>query len=1096
MRSLSVFAIAICARSAVAGQSPFTFGRAPQVDSDIGWDQYNSQIYETTNSDVSTYASTIVSTLSSSPYHTTFLRLLQRAKCIPMLAHMENATVFAPTDQAWKEWAERNTPGLSISDADHGESVNGWLGPGGLDEWFRDEEEVILSRVAVSGDEGMERRIMDNQNWALRQHLLYHMFNYTLPLSSFLPSDVSNVTLQTTLLYPLKEQPPLPPVPEPGTPWLPQGGEGLLGGHGQRLRIARVGSKEGGEKGKVGVEWDGEGGVEIWDGKGWAKGNDSANEVPGARWVRNGVVVGIDGVLDMPPSIEEIIRTHPSLSYLSSILSLSSPPTPLPSSFSSTPHLTVFAPSNEAFMEGFDDIEKGYLKGPYGEEGVGRIVSQTVILGKDGNGVVWSDTLGEKNSEFDAISGEHLEISSSSSFIITVNNTSPSTPDILASNGVIHILPSLILSPSFNLLNSAEKMLLSLNATQFVSLMRSANLSEEYIGKDSKGGYTLLAPTDDVLDVLDKWDGLSTKVARELSNTFSDVSEKPSFPDPSPLSALLRYHILPQRLLPTDIVDGQLLSTELQTSSLKGARQKLRVEVAEKDGKEGKGKARSGWETVGQGEVRFGGATVLGKPVKSGNNVIYLISTLLSLPDTMLQTAVSDLQLSTFIAALYASDLAKTTKRLPAITYFIPQNPAFTDLGLAMEWLLTADGKDDLRKVVKYHMVEGIVYSEDVEDGKRIYQTVEGGDVVIERAKPPHGHGPGIITIGSPTKWPSHDSGSSLPSNGELYPANITLADSLTDTGVIHTIDQVVLPSDVDLTVGKLIKGSKQLTMSDLMVRAGLGWILEGREPSKEEVQKAELEGRVRSWDEDEDGDGDEGKEDDLAYPAYIVLCPSDKAFSKLNLTHYISTPPALLSLLKLHIIPSSSLSLSSSLSSAVPPQNGQPLALNDDSIYKTLLSTSSKYGDLAFRGTGDGNWIVGIKDARGGGRVRGDSARVGMAGRASVRWKNPRTSATSNSDDNGEEEKDPKHRDGRDRLWEGGMTLGGGVMMIDSVLIPYEPSWFSRWGLLTITLAGISILLLAAAGSIGYWFWTRRKDDYMPILVEEDGEPEGEEHA
>lgn len=331
-------------------------------------------------------------------------------------------------------------------------------------------------------------------------------------------------------------------------------------------------------------------------------------------------------------STEEIIRTHPSLSYLSSILSLSSPPTPLPSSFSSTPHLTVFAPSNEAFMEGFDDIEKGYLKGPYGEEGVGRIVSQSVILGKDGKGVVWSDTLGKKNSEcwyslflcyllliftVDAISGERLEISSSSPFIITVNNTSPSTPDILASNGVIHILPSLILPPSFNLLNSAEKMLLSLNATQFVSLMRSANLSEEYIGKDSKGGYTLLAPTDDVLDVLDKWDGLSTKGTRELSNIFSGISKKPSFPDPSPLSALLRYHILPQRLLPTDIVDGQRLSTELQTSSLNGARQRLRVDVAEKDGKEGKGKARSGWETVGQGEVRFGGATVLGKPGKS-----------------------------------------------------------------------------------------------------------------------------------------------------------------------------------------------------------------------------------------------------------------------------------------------------------------------------------------------------------------------------------------------------------------------------------------------------------------------------------------------
>lgn len=50
-------------------------------------------------------------------------------------------------------------------------------------------------------------------------------------------------------------------------------------------------------------------------------------------------------------------------------------------------------------MERFDDIEKEYLEGPYGEEGVGRIVSQSVILGKDGKGVVWSDTLGKNDSQ-------------------------------------------------------------------------------------------------------------------------------------------------------------------------------------------------------------------------------------------------------------------------------------------------------------------------------------------------------------------------------------------------------------------------------------------------------------------------------------------------------------------------------------------------------------------------------------------------------------------------------------------------------------------------------------------------------------------------
>lgn len=99
----------------------------------------------------------------------------------------------------------------------------------------------------------------------------------------------------------------------------------MLGGHGQRLRIARAGSTEGGKRGKVDVDWKGQGGAEFWDGGGWnsnengttlrnssAKGRkgdhgDSGGveqrNVTGIRWVRNGVVVGVDSVLDMPPSI-------------------------------------------------------------------------------------------------------------------------------------------------------------------------------------------------------------------------------------------------------------------------------------------------------------------------------------------------------------------------------------------------------------------------------------------------------------------------------------------------------------------------------------------------------------------------------------------------------------------------------------------------------------------------------------------------------------------------------------------------------------------------------------------------------------------------
>lgn len=77
--------------------------------------------------------------------------------------------------------------------------------------------------------------------------------------------------------------------------------------------------------------------------------------------------------------------------------------------------------------------------------------------------------------------------------------------------------------------------------------------------------------------------------------------------DVSPLQALLQYHILPGRLLPSDLKNGMLLGTERRTSALGAGRQRLRVDVSER-------LDRTHWENVGEGEIRFGGATVLGKP--------------------------------------------------------------------------------------------------------------------------------------------------------------------------------------------------------------------------------------------------------------------------------------------------------------------------------------------------------------------------------------------------------------------------------------------------------------------------------------------------
>lgn len=252
---------------------------------------------------VATFSETIVSTLSASTQHTTFLTLLQRAKCIPLLAHLNSSTVFAPTDQAWREWDEKHRP-------KKGDAVSfGWLSDEGLDPW-------------LASDSAGDDTNFDNQNWALRQHLLYHMLNYTLPAEAFIAGNGTKITTETTLLFPLAEEPNHTPVPPPGPPWLPRGGEGMLSGHGQRLRLAKGGSDEGADRGMVGVDWLGKDGVSIWDGSGWkSEGNDTSAmkkhkdkgkkgkddeplpEVTGLRWVKNGVVVGVEGVLEPPPSV-------------------------------------------------------------------------------------------------------------------------------------------------------------------------------------------------------------------------------------------------------------------------------------------------------------------------------------------------------------------------------------------------------------------------------------------------------------------------------------------------------------------------------------------------------------------------------------------------------------------------------------------------------------------------------------------------------------------------------------------------------------------------------------------------------------------------
>ena len=190
----------------------------------------------------STSSTTLLEALSADSDYTRLIRLLQRARLIPTLAKLNGTTLFAPTNKAIEHHAAGNSHwGSKFSDDD------------------------------------LER---DNIQEKLRQELLYHMLNGTLP--PFPEQEQFTVQVHDTLHYPHKSIDPPAGVPPPSPPWIPKP-QGTLGGRPQRLRLT------GRDKDVwVGVDAFGKGGIKA------AKPRVD---------VTNGVLIGIDGVLEPPSSL-------------------------------------------------------------------------------------------------------------------------------------------------------------------------------------------------------------------------------------------------------------------------------------------------------------------------------------------------------------------------------------------------------------------------------------------------------------------------------------------------------------------------------------------------------------------------------------------------------------------------------------------------------------------------------------------------------------------------------------------------------------------------------------------------------------------------
>ena len=135
---------------------------------------------------------------------------------------------------------------------------------------------------------------------------------------------------------------------------------------------------------------------------------------------------------------------------------------------------------------------------------------------------------------------------------------------------------------------------------------------------------------------------------------------------------------------------------------------------------------------------------------------------------TIVEVAAAAPDYSTLVAAVEAAGLVETLNDDGPFTVFAPNNAAFEALPAGvLDALLLPENQDALVKVLTYHVVPGVVTSEAVTDGE--VATVEGQTVTLSTAN-------GVQVNG----------------------ATVIAPDIVASNGVIHGIDAVLIPPDVD----------------------------------------------------------------------------------------------------------------------------------------------------------------------------------------------------------------------------------------------------------------------------------------------------------
>ncbi len=393
-------------------------------------------------------------------------------------------------------------------------------------------------------------------------------------------------------------------------------------------------------------------------------------------------------------------------------------------------NFTVFAPTDAAFSL----LPEGTVDALLADtDTLSDILTYHVIADK----VDAATAVSSAGSKVTMVNGDSVGLSLDGDNLL-VNTVTVTATDIMADNGIIHVIDAVLMPPTDKGMPTANIVETAVAAGTFntlVAALQATNL--DTVLADESKMYTVFAPTDEAFAMLGE-DTINTL----LANT--DV-----------LSSILLQHVVMGEV--DSVTAFTLNGMEAETAS--GA--KLPVSInSETD------------------SLMFGGAKIVTKDIYTTNGIIHVIDAVIvgdvSVPEpvgNIVDVASQAGSFNTLLIAAAAADLAEVLADESATyTVFAPTDAAFAQLPESTLNALLAD-TEALKNVLLYHVIA---------DAK----VMSDGAVAIANSDN------NKVTMANTQMAALSLSGSDLYINA----SKVSAANVAASNGVIHVVDQAILP--------------------------------------------------------------------------------------------------------------------------------------------------------------------------------------------------------------------------------------------------------------------------------------------------------------